>query len=91
MKWKLDSNNKRIILNSDFQRDDVCGIEVKFELSESVLKDLPLPIWDELGEMRTSINDNTYECEYNGEFPNCILKTFERNIHLLSLRHDDYI
>lgn len=49
------------------------------------------PYWDEMGEMRSSINDNTYECEYNDEFPNCISEAVERNTHLLSLKHDDYI
>ena len=42
-------------------------------------------------EKKTSINDNTYECEYNDEFPNCISEAVERNTHLESLRYDDYI
>lgn len=45
LKRKFDSNNKRIILDSNFQRDDVWGNEKKSELIESVLMGLPLPIF----------------------------------------------
>lgn len=45
LKRKFDSKNKRIILDSDFQRDDVWGKEKKCELIESVLMGLPLPIF----------------------------------------------
>ena len=45
LKRKFNSKNKRIILDSDFQRDDVWGKEKKCELIESVLMGLPLPIF----------------------------------------------
>lgn len=45
LKRKYDAKNKRIILDSDFQRDDVWKAEQKAELVESVLMGLPLPIF----------------------------------------------
>ena len=45
LKRKYDMAEKRIILDSDFQRDDVWNKSQKAELIESVLMGLPLPIF----------------------------------------------
>lgn len=45
LKRRYDAENKRIILDSDFQRDDVWNNDRKAELVESVLMGLPLPIF----------------------------------------------
>lgn len=45
LKRKYDSADKRIILDSDFQREDVWSREQESELVESVLMGLPLPIF----------------------------------------------
>ena len=45
LKRRFDAKNKRIILDSDFQREDVWNNERKAELVESVLMGLPLPIF----------------------------------------------
>lgn len=45
LKRKYDSNDKRIILDSDFQREEVWNPQRKIELVESVLMGLPLPIF----------------------------------------------
>lgn len=45
LKRKFDSKEKRIILDSDFQREDVWTPQRKMELVESVLMGLPLPIF----------------------------------------------
>lgn len=45
LKRRFDSEQKRIILDSDFQREDVWNRERKAELIESVLMGLPLPIF----------------------------------------------
>lgn len=45
LKRRYDASRKRIILDSDFQREDVWGPERKAELVESVLMGLPLPIF----------------------------------------------
>lgn len=45
LKRRYDAKNKRIILDSDFQRDDVWNNDRKAELVESVLMGLPLPIF----------------------------------------------
>ena len=44
LKRKFDSSEKRIILDSDFQREEVWNLQRKIELVESVLMGLPLPI-----------------------------------------------
>lgn len=45
LKRKFDSRDKRIILDSDFQREEVWNLQRKIELVESVLMGLPLPIF----------------------------------------------
>lgn len=45
LKRRFDSENKRIILDSEFQREDVWKTDRKSELIESVLMGLPLPIF----------------------------------------------
>ena len=45
LKRRFDANDKRIILDSDFQRQDVWKRDRKAELVESVLMGLPLPIF----------------------------------------------
>lgn len=45
LKRKYDSNTKRIILDSEFQREDVWRRDRKAELIESILMGLPLPIF----------------------------------------------
>lgn len=45
LKRKFDSSEKRIILDSDFQREEVWNLQRKIELVESVLMGLPLPIF----------------------------------------------
>lgn len=45
LKRRYDANPKRIILDSDFQREDIWRRENKAELVESVLMGLPLPIF----------------------------------------------
>ena len=45
LKRKFDSENKKIILDSDFQREAVWDIFQKSELIESILMGLPLPIF----------------------------------------------
>ncbi len=45
LKRRYDAESKRIILDSDFQREDVWNIDRKSELVESVLMGLPLPIF----------------------------------------------
>lgn len=45
LKRRYDADSKRIILDSDFQREDVWDIYRKSELVESVLMGLPLPIF----------------------------------------------
>lgn len=45
LKRRYDADNKRIILDSDFQREDVWNNDRKAELVESVLMGLPLPIF----------------------------------------------
>lgn len=45
LKRKYDSDNKRIILDSDFQRESVWKPIQKAELVESILMGLPLPIF----------------------------------------------
>ena len=45
LRRRYQSPNKRIVLDSDFQRDDVWGLKRKAELVESVLMGLPLPIF----------------------------------------------
>ena len=45
LKRRYDAENKRIILDSDFQREDVWKNDRKSELVESVLMGLPLPIF----------------------------------------------
>ncbi|WP_051211725.1 DUF262 domain-containing protein [Butyrivibrio fibrisolvens] len=45
LKRKFDSADKRIILDSDFQRENVWNIRQNSELVESVLMGLPLPIF----------------------------------------------
>lgn len=45
LKRKFDSGEKRIILDSDFQREEVWNLQRKIELVESVLMGLPLPIF----------------------------------------------
>ncbi len=55
LKRKYDSDNKRIILDSDFQRESVWKPIQKAELIESILMGLPLPIFyfnqDKLGKL----------------------------------------
>lgn len=55
LKRKYDSNEKRIILDSDFQRESVWKPMQKAELVESILMGLPLPIFyfnqDKLGRL----------------------------------------
>lgn len=45
LKRRYDANPKRIILDSDFQREDVWKKAQKAELIESVLMGLPLPVF----------------------------------------------
>lgn len=45
LKRRYDADNRRIILDSDFQREDVWNNDRKAELVESVLMGLPLPIF----------------------------------------------
>ncbi len=45
LKRRYDGKNKRIILDSDFQRENVWKIDRQSELIESVLMGLPLPIF----------------------------------------------
>lgn len=45
LKRRYDAKEKRIKLDSDFQREDVWGTEKKAELVESVLMGLPLPVF----------------------------------------------
>ena len=45
LKRRFDSKDKRIILDSEFQREDVWKNDRKSELIESVLMGLPLPIF----------------------------------------------
>lgn len=45
LKRRFDASEKRIILDSDFQREDVWGNNRKAELIESVLMGLPLPVF----------------------------------------------
>ncbi len=45
LKRRFDAEDKRIILDSDFQREDVWNNDRKAELVESVLMGLPLPIF----------------------------------------------
>lgn len=45
LKRKYDKTTRQIILDADFQRDDVWRIKQKCELVESVLMGLPLPIF----------------------------------------------
>ncbi|MDE5824130.1 MAG: DUF262 domain-containing protein [Lachnospiraceae bacterium] len=45
LKRRFDSKEKRIILDSEFQREDVWKSDRKSELIESVLMGLPLPIF----------------------------------------------
>ena len=45
LKRRYDANPKRIILDSDFQREDIWRRENKAELVESVLMGLPLPVF----------------------------------------------
>lgn len=45
LKRRFDASPKRIILDSDFQREDIWRRENKAELVESVLMGLPLPIF----------------------------------------------
>lgn len=45
LKRRFDAEKKRIILDSDFQREDVWNNDRKAELVESVLMGLPLPIF----------------------------------------------
>lgn len=45
LKRRYDASPKRIILDSDFQREDIWRRENKAELVESVLMGLPLPIF----------------------------------------------
>ncbi|VDG73502.1 Uncharacterized conserved protein [Clostridium carnis] len=45
LKRKYDSEERRIILDSDFQRDAVWKLSQKAELIESILMGLPLPIF----------------------------------------------
>lgn len=45
LKRRYDAKEKRIILDSNFQREDVWSTEKKAELVESVLMGLPLPIF----------------------------------------------
>lgn len=45
LKRRYDADPKRIILDSDFQREDIWRRENKAELVESVLMGLPLPIF----------------------------------------------
>lgn len=45
LKRRFDSKEKRIILDSEFQREDVWKADRKSELVESVLMGLPLPIF----------------------------------------------
>lgn len=45
LKRKYDKTDRQIILDADFQRDDVWKIKQKCELVESVLMGLPLPIF----------------------------------------------
>ena len=45
LKRRYDAESKRIILDSDFQREDVWNDDRKAELVESVLMGLPLPIF----------------------------------------------
>ena len=45
LKRKFDSEPKRVILDGDFQRDDVWNRNKRSELIESVLMGLPLPVF----------------------------------------------
>ena len=45
LKRKYDAEERRVILDSDFQREDIWRRENKAELVESVLMGLPLPIF----------------------------------------------
>ena len=45
LKHRYDAKDKRIILDSDFQRESVWKYDRKSELIESVLMGLPLPIF----------------------------------------------
>lgn len=45
LKRRFDAKEKRIIIDSDFQREDVWNLNRKIELVESVLMGLPLPIF----------------------------------------------
>lgn len=45
LKRKYDANEKKIVLDSDFQRESVWNLDQKAELVESILMGLPLPIF----------------------------------------------
>ena len=45
LKRRFDAKERRIILDSDFQREDVWDKNRKAELVESVLMGLPLPVF----------------------------------------------
>ncbi|MCI8533340.1 MAG: DUF262 domain-containing protein [Lachnospiraceae bacterium] len=45
LRRRYQSPNKRIVLDSDFQRDNVWSLKRKAELVESVLMGLPLPVF----------------------------------------------
>ena len=55
LKRKYDNANRRIVLDSDFQRSDVWTLTQKAELVESIFMGLPLPIFyfnqDKLGRL----------------------------------------
>ena len=55
LKRKFDRKDKKIVLDSDFQRNSVWGLLQKSELIESVLMGLPLPLFyffeDKLGRL----------------------------------------
>ncbi len=45
LKRRFDAKEKRIVIDSEFQREDVWSLNRKIELVESVLMGLPLPIF----------------------------------------------
>lgn len=85
LKRKYDAKDKRIILDSEFQRDNVWGKDQKSELIESVLMGLPLPIFyfnqDKYGKLIVIDGRQRLTALFefmNDEFPLTKLKIFPK-------------
>lgn len=90
---KMDTYNRKItsdetILDLIREVNNPVATSIKKYLIELAYEE---PYWDDEKSIESDIENNTYECKYSSDFPNCFSEALERKSNMLSLRHDDYM